>query len=151
MNELLKSSWATYGQSSTHVHGGQGSSSAAVPYNPPTRVHNFLDLELELNRPQEEEENQQQYGRGHRQGYPPLCGTGSHRVRPGDGGATLTGSTPGQVAPLGMAPPACASLCLKREDRALVAERSAARKRQKSLLAEVKVENRRTQKLFRKC
>jgi hypothetical protein len=85
MNELLNSPWATYGQSSTHVHGGQGSSSAAVPYNPPTRVHNFLDLELELNLPQEEEENQQQYGRGHRQGYPPLCGTGSHRVRPGDG------------------------------------------------------------------
>ena len=84
-NNLMFGSWAEYLQSSPHDLGGQGSSSAAVPYIPPTRVHNFLDLELELNRPQEEEENQQQYGRGHRQGYPPLCGTGSHRVRPGDG------------------------------------------------------------------
>jgi hypothetical protein len=83
LNELLNSSWANYGQSSTHAHGGQGSSSAAVPYNPPTRVHNFMDLEV--TRPQEEDENQRLYGRGHREGYPPLCGTGSHRVRPGDG------------------------------------------------------------------
>ncbi|KAK2401339.1 hypothetical protein QL285_050940 [Trifolium repens] len=82
-DQLINSSWANYGQSSTHGLGGQGSSSAAVPYNPPTQVHNFMDLEVI--RPQEEEENQQQYGLGHRQGYPPLCGTGSHRVRPGDG------------------------------------------------------------------
>jgi hypothetical protein len=82
-NELMYGPWAVYGQSSTHGLGGQGSSSAAVPYKPPTRVHNFMDLEV--TRPQQEEENQQQYGLGHRQGYPPPCGTGSHRFRPGDG------------------------------------------------------------------
>ncbi|KAK2402899.1 hypothetical protein QL285_052385 [Trifolium repens] len=80
-NEFVNSTWAAV-PNSTHAHGGQGSSSAAVPNNPPTRVHNFF--ELELTRPQVEED-QQQYGRGHRQGFPPLCGTGSHRVRPGDG------------------------------------------------------------------
>jgi hypothetical protein len=33
-----------------------------------------------------QEEDGRLYGRGHRQGYPPLCGTGSHRFRPDDGG-----------------------------------------------------------------
>jgi hypothetical protein len=82
-NNLMFGSWAEYLQSSTHDLGGQGSSSAAVQYNQPTRVHNFMDLEV--TRPQPEEDNQQQYGLGHRQGYPPPCGTGSHRFRPGDG------------------------------------------------------------------
>ncbi|KAK2358366.1 hypothetical protein QL285_095556 [Trifolium repens] len=83
-NTLINSDWATYGRVLTDGLGGQGSSSAAVQYNQPTRVHNFMDLEV--NRSQQEEENQQQYGLGHRQGYPPPCGTGSHRFRPGDDG-----------------------------------------------------------------
>jgi hypothetical protein len=82
-NNLMFGSWAEYLQSSTHDLGGQGSSSAAVQYNQPTRVHNFMDLDV--TRPQQEDENQQQYGRGHRQGFPPECGTGSHIVRHGDG------------------------------------------------------------------
>ena len=61
-NEYVNSSWAAGGQSS-----------AAVQNNPPTAAYDFL----ELTRPQEED--QQLYGRGHRQGHPPNCGTISHR------------------------------------------------------------------------
>jgi hypothetical protein len=75
-NEYVNSSWAPGGQSSTPAHGGEGSSSAADQNNPITQVHDFFGLT--------KEEDGRSYGRGHRQGYPPLCGTGSHRVRYGD-------------------------------------------------------------------
>jgi hypothetical protein len=71
-NEYVNSSWAAGGQSSTPAHGGEGSSSAAVQNNPPTQVFDFWALT---------QEGDQQ---GHRQGYPPQCDTGSHRVRDDD-------------------------------------------------------------------
>jgi hypothetical protein len=75
-NDFLNLSLAAYaathggGESSTAVHGGEGSTIGAG--SPMIEMHNFLEITRN---------DGQQYGRGHRQGHPPGCGTGGHMDR----------------------------------------------------------------------
>jgi hypothetical protein len=78
-DDFLNLSWANYaatqghggGESSTAVHGGEGLT--AGEGSPMAQAYNFFDLSRDGG-----DDDGQQYGRGHRQGYPPPCGTGGH-------------------------------------------------------------------------